>query len=476
VNPDLWQARLAAFLRSVLPADPSQLLFLAGIVCLIFAPRLSWWPAQLNESFSRLGIDKNRAALDGMPYMVLATYTFLFSALAGYYFCFRPSLRPAKRVFFLTLLPALGALPIAVGRFAISGSPYSSILEKTFSINLGNPLQWTGWSTTPGFHTAFAGLLLIGIFTSRMIFGISTLPLALPEVPTVQPSDPQLWSRIQILLWVLIGPLFMVSGFLGVPLVVALSYTPYAFGLFQDPWLVRTFSAVEALAYLGIVYWIVGKEGRAIIKSSIRFFQPKYFFLASAISIGIPISISIGHYVVDRSSWAAHHFGEFAPPHLASYFDLPHPWSWLMFFGALFEELIFRGILQTIFVRRYGLYRGIFLVGVIWAAYHFNFDAVSHPTEIRVLAQVAYRLFMCVSLGYVLGWLTIRSGSIIPAAIAHTFYNVLISDFGPYFFGKATLQAGIWAVLAYLLFRYWPVQNPNEPEAPTAIPDPEPAV
>jgi hypothetical protein len=37
--------RLAEFLTSVMPEDRAQLLFLAGTVCLVTAPRLSWWPA-----------------------------------------------------------------------------------------------------------------------------------------------------------------------------------------------------------------------------------------------------------------------------------------------------------------------------------------------------------------------------------------------------------------------------------------------
>ena len=79
---------------------------------------------------------------------------------------------------------------------------------------------------------------------------------------------------------------------------------------------------------------------------------------------------------------------------------------------------------------------------------------------------------MCLALGYVLSWLTLRSGSIFPAAVAHTFYNVLVSDFGPPFPGKTIVWVGLWAVLACFLFRYWPVQVANElaVEMPSAEP------
>jgi membrane protease YdiL (CAAX protease family) len=73
---------------------------------------------------------------------------------------------------------------------------------------------------------------------------------------------------------------------------------------------------------------------------------------------------------------------------------------------------------------------------------------------------------MCVTLSFVLAWLTLRSGSVVPAAIAHTVYNILIcSAFGLPFTGKSTLRIALWAVLAYILFRYWTV--PEEPQIGT---------
>ena len=38
--------RLVQFVRSVMPADLFQLIFLSGVVCLTVAPHLRWWPPQ----------------------------------------------------------------------------------------------------------------------------------------------------------------------------------------------------------------------------------------------------------------------------------------------------------------------------------------------------------------------------------------------------------------------------------------------
>jgi membrane protease YdiL (CAAX protease family) len=238
----------------------------------------------------------------------------------------------------------------------------------------------------------------------------------------------------------------------------ALSLTPHASAILESSWFSWTASYAETIIFSVIVFWIVGKAGTEIIRSSIRASEAKYLFLAAAFSIGIGVLISTGQYVLDRSHWAATQFGNSAPPQIWLYFNFPDPLLFLMFFSALFEEVVFRGLVQTFFVRRYGQYRGIFLTGIVWAAFHFNSDALLHPNELGALSQLGFRLAMCLALGFVLSWLTLRSGSVLPAAIAHTFYNILVSNFGLAFPGKSMVWVALWAVLACILFRYWPVQ------------------
>jgi membrane protease YdiL (CAAX protease family) len=206
--------------------------------------------------------------------------------------------------------------------------------------------------------------------------------------------------------------------------------------------------------------------------------EPKYAGFALAIPIGIGVLLSMGQYLFDRAQWAAHDFGRFSPPQFRNYFDLPDPWLLLVFFAALFEEMIFRGLLQRRFIQRYGIYRGIFLVGIVWAAFHFVSDvSFSRLTDTDVLLKLGWRILFCLALSYVLGWLTLRFGSILPAGIAHTFYNVLVtSGFGPTFPGKDTVLVALWAVLGWALFRYWPMQTDGEEQEATVAANPEPTV
>jgi membrane protease YdiL (CAAX protease family) len=48
-----------------------------------------------------------------------------------------------------------------------------------------------------------------------------------------------------------------------------------------------------------------------------------------------------------------------------------------------------------------------------------------------VAVEFAARLASAVSLSYVLAWLTIRSESILPAAVSHAIYNNFVTDCGP---------------------------------------------
>jgi len=117
------------------------------------------------------------------------------------------------------------------------------------------------------------------------------------------------------------------------------------------------------------------------------------------------------------------------PPQFGSYFAFPDPWFLLLFFSALFEEMVFRGLLQRRLIQRYGIYRGIFLVGIVWAAFHFVSDvSFSRLTETDVLLKLSWRILFCLALSYV------------------------------------------------ALFRFWPVRNESEPEAAPAVANPEPAV
>jgi len=454
--------RVAEFLRSVIPADPFQLLFLAGVVCLVVAHGLRWWP----------GIG---------PFVVLGVWPIVFAGASGYFICFWPGNHPVRRILGLVVLPTIAGLGLMFGAFAfLNGPSSSSVLESSSSV-LVHRIYWAQsmlGKLPPGVQFSLTGLLLIAVFTSRLAFGIATLPLALSGGHALQAEDSESWRRLQFLIWFLVGIAFLpvvLLSFLtmGVPFLLTSRLPSFV----QSDLFPRLSVIPATIVVLGIALCIMGREGREAVRNSVRLPDVRWPLLALVFPIGIDLFISTGQYILDRVQWAASDFGKFAPPQFGSYFNVPDIWLLLLFFAAFFEEVIFRGLLQTRFIHRYGLFRGIFLVGIVWAAFHFFSDfSFLRSTDQGVLAKLGDRIFMCLALNFALAWLTLRSQSIVPAAIAHTLYNVLVSSpNGPQFAGKGVLRVALWAVLAYVLFRYWPVPPQATLGAVTTAANPEPA-
>lgn len=367
-----------------------------------------------------------------------------------------------------------------LGGFAYLSGPSSSVLESPGSVVV-HRIHWAQsmlGNLPTGVQFSLTGLLLIAIFTSRLVFGIATLPLALSGRHALQAEDSESWRRLQLLIWFLVGIAFLPAVLLsfltiGVPFLLTSRLPSFV----QSDLFPRLSAIPETIVALGIALCIMGREGREAVQNSIRLPDLRWPLLALVFPIGIDVFISAGQYILDRAQWAASDFGKFAPPQFGSYFNVPDIWLLLLFFAALSEEVIFRGLLQTRFIHRYGLFRGIFLVGIVWAAFHFFSDFSFLPSDDQgVLAKLGDRLFMCLALNFVLAWLTLRSQSVVPAAIAHTLYNVLVfSPNGPQFAGKGVLRVALWAVLAYVLFRYWLVPPEATPGAVTTAANPEPA-
>jgi membrane protease YdiL (CAAX protease family) len=449
--------RLAKFLRSVIPADPAQLLFLAGAVCLVIAPRVSWWPAGAAVTPEHGVGGLNEAAAQSIG--TALRFPILFAGIAGYFICFWPGKRPVRRIFGCIYVPTVLALAAMCWRILYFATPYRSILEAT----MPNKSVWSEfllWKV-PGIQFCLIGLLLMGISTSKLIRGVGSLPLALPGESVLRHEDPEARRRMQILIWVLVGPLFLTMAFFIVPMMFSSRLALYV----RSVWFVRLGYLADALVLLGIALCVIGRSAGQVLKDTLRLPGEKYALLAAAFSAGIPALIATGQYLFERAQWVRHDVAT-AVSEPGAYFNFSDGWLFLLFFPALVEEIIFRGWLQPRFVRAYGLYRGIFLVGIVWAAFHFPFDlSFSHFGSWAAIQSVCFRLFTCIALSFVLGWLTLESGSVLAAALAHTFYNVLAySDLAPPFPGKDLLRVGLWAALGWILFHYWPMET-ELPEA-----------
>jgi hypothetical protein len=131
--------RLTEFLKSVIPQDRAQLLFLAGTVCLVIAPRLSWWPA---------GLEIAPEHRDDWLYRHIAVFRgvlslpFVFAGIAAYFTALWPGPNPVRRILSGIYLPALPIFVILCLRLTVLTNPYRSVLEAVAPQN-------TFWSAFP---------------------------------------------------------------------------------------------------------------------------------------------------------------------------------------------------------------------------------------------------------------------------------------------------------------------------------------
>jgi membrane protease YdiL (CAAX protease family) len=459
--------RLFKFLRSVLPADPSQLIYLIGVVCLYVCPRLPWWPTEYLGSLDHLGRLPSGSKFSPQ-FILFFLYPTSLAGIVGYFICFWLGKNQARWILLGVCLPSLTGMALFLNRILLVSAPYSSVLNNNYRTHQISLLLSALGKLPPGFHFCVVGLLLVLLFLSRVVLGISRMPLTLQGIPFASPEDSPSWHRVQFLIWVLVGPLFLLMS-LPVLLIVAIPQAPI---FLMSAWFAHLALVLDGVMLLIIVFSIAGKEGRHATRNCLRLPNTRFVAIALLLPTGISACLPTVQYLVDRTHWAAYEFGKLAPPQYSSYFQFPDPWLLLLGFGALAEEVTFRGLLQPNLIRRYGLYRGIFLTGIVWASIHFRSDHYSHLTDTSIVLQLASRVCICLALGFVLAWLTLWSGSVFPAAITHTISNFLIysgTDSGVPWSGA--LRIGLWGVCAFLLFRYWsiPQASAPAPDAPITI-------
>jgi membrane protease YdiL (CAAX protease family) len=454
-----------------------QLIYLAGIVCLVIAPHLRWWPAESSDIVAWYSPELGGATRAKWWYfLAIVLWLFHFASGGGYFSCFWPGRRPARRIRCLVLLPALTGLSVISGRFVYLYLPRSSVFVNTAS-RFSRSIDWTRvelWDLGPGFHICLLGIGLILIFVIQLSRNSTSLPLELALQGAPTPKDDDGWRRTQKLILYVVTPLVLLPS-----LVIGVSIAFYPFAnsnsLSSGEMLYVHFIQDVILPFvtIGIATWISGSAGRKQIRRWLGWFNPVYLALAILIPFGLWALFSAGVYLYDYIYWGAHNYGHFAPPNFWTYFGVPRfSYAWIAF-AALAEEIIFRAVIQSKLIQRYGISRGLLLTVFIWSAYQYHFFSSfnSRMTDLDVPIALGFRLFVCLSLGFVLGWLALRSGSIWPAVITHAVYNLLLLSGRTFQFrGDEIVRVSLWAVLAVLLFRHWPPQEVATVAAPPDLP------
>jgi len=474
--------RVVAFVRSVLPAEPAHFLLLLGATFLFIAHGLRWWVSPRAIARSPWVDSSGFDFPHWVNYVAIMALPMWAAGAAAGFVCLLPARRALRRLMFAVLLPAFATLlmipivgaiwfPEEVGLFYQSVNDTGNRLPQAILTVLR--------SLGPGLQIAATGFILVAIFTALFSRGRATLPIRLrfPFGGTAANLPAEEGRRTAIFVWMMICL---------VPLVNVLNLG-LVFSVYRLSWRVQAsngalhFSVnhiIDALSLFPLVVLALGKDRRATLKGVVRSASPKYFAIAAFIPIAIASALPLGLYFVEMNHSAVYGSGQYISPKLSDYLGVPSAALLWFLLPAFVEEIAWRGYLQPRFVQKYGVTRGIFFVGLVWGAFHFAFDFHSSMTASGALIQIFQRLSETIAQSYVLGWLTIRSRSILPATVAHRIFNAtVVSVFSPQPARTPLwIVIAVWAIVGYILFRYFPVSAMDEDAPSDATPDYEAAL
>lgn len=466
--------RLARFIRSVMPEDPSCLLFLCGCFLLFISFQLRWWPAEVTYTVRHVGPrplytsgDPTLQALNTwIPIYWWCSLVLYVCGAAGLFISLWPGRRPVRFVFVFVWLPCFLALAEICARFLyLVWQPFSPLLDNVIAAKQRN-LSWAIsalWQLGPGFHFSLAGFLLISIFLSRMTLGLSVLPVSLTARAAPSADESDQWGRLWLFILFTITCLSAVKIVVGMPFLGIWALLEHA-GLVDRNgdislgagWIFYLLGPLNMAVFAGAAAWAIGKERWTYTREFLSVPRARYLTLAVLFSTVIEEFVPLIEFLRARIHWATFEVGKFFAPSLDSYFTIPRSSVFADYLpGAFFEEIVWRGYLQPRFVARFGIYRGIFLLSLAWGAMHFQTDFSAASSDGRIIAQIFRRLATCTALGFVLSWLTLRSGSIWPASIAHGLDNVLLMSVltsSPLL--QSLIRISLWGALAWLLYRF----------------------
>ena len=451
--------RLGSFIASLMPADRGFFFLLLGSTLLFISSSLGWWHGWKTAV---LGTSRNSGTAIGTlaiaawrEILPFSSFPLKLAGAAGFFVCFFPGRFPLRRLRLWVCLPA--ALGIAMP-FVLVSAAALGIQGKTNPWGNGDLISLSGmskitWNAGTGLHFALLGLVFIILGESRLRRGLAVLPIHLksttPQSADIasQQSDEHTWTKFVWFAITLMNEVGVVGGAIAASILGrAFDATYFGFTHSHAIWFLKTLVLVIAAGvFLLLVLSLAGESRWEVLRNSIRLPFPEYFAIGFLLPLAIYVVPQIFADIYDPSR-------PLPSPRVADSTMTPA----LIFFNlclfALVEEIAWRGYLQPRFIARFGVYRGIFFVGMVWAAFHFSGDFRANQTDANVIRALVGRMLGAILIGFALSWLTLRSKSVLPAALAHATQNGLSECGAPSYW----LELGLWALAVFLLFRFWP--------------------
>ncbi|HEV2489714.1 MAG TPA: CPBP family intramembrane glutamic endopeptidase [Candidatus Acidoferrales bacterium] len=379
----------------------------------------------------------------------------------GLFSCWFPGKRPVRRLFSIVLCPVCLAVVMICGRFlSLLTDPTSAFFVPLTAS--ARSLEWearTAWELGPGLHFAVLGFVLVLIFVLLLILGKASLPVSISKPPIPDAHHQEQWKWVMLYIVFSMWCLFLADMVVGLPLGGLYLLMRHYYSGPLVSWIFLLQGPLFGAAIAGAAAWAVGTNRWSLLRGFLRIPRVKYLGLGIAIPIGVWVLIPLLCYSFDRISWA--NFGGYEPLSVDTYFGIPRGDLFRFYLpAAFFEEIVWRGYLQPFFVRRYGVVRGLIVLSLAWGSTHFQSQLGAGDTDGTLIFKMLSRLGTCLVIGFVLGWLTLRTGSILPAVLAHGLDNVLrVSSVDRHAPLVPLLSILLWGWLAWVLFHSRQIQD-----------------
>jgi membrane protease YdiL (CAAX protease family) len=474
--------RLANFAKSVWPADRAFVALLLGAILLLMARNMGSWSMWVLALYNSESSNLRFGLLEASSLLNLTMFSVYFAGAAALFVCFFPGPSPSRRLVRWVYFPTMLGLAANVSLVL-----YMAHLDPAVPLPDGQALSWNLASLArilrslgSGIWSALLGMALVLYADLRLRTTSVRLPVHFAPEFSAPSNDTFASVQVNRFVWMMLALPF-VANFVAFP---AFCFAEWIEGAMhhrgidlKPPWALSYINGHVwgGIALFVLVYAAMGTSRRETLKKSLRLPSVIYLGLGILLPILVLSVVPTAQYAFARIQWAAYDFHRFEPPVFLGYFEVRPPWPYLfLVLGALVEEIGWRGYLQPRLISRYGLYRGIFLVGIVWGLFHFPTDFTWRLTLAGIPTHAVNRLLNCLSLGFALSWLTLRSRSVLPGALAHGVSNILIVSA----WSRATsiwIMIALWVVIDLVLFRYFPPESeagsdPHEELSPDDLP------
>ena len=384
------------FLQDFLPAQKSQIVLALGALLLLLSDYLRWFPLIPRYEisiFGRPGDEILGELQTGLQLGIwLARYCLiLMGVVASVVLLFLPRQQVGRRIRRWVILPCAAAAVLYAAQLVLLLGGKTSVMESTEALLLRH-MSAVGLfilNGGPGLHAFLAGLILVSVGTWRVARGLTALPIRFRRAAGEReaPLSDTRSTRNAVIFTVLVLAVPQVLGEFVATLVFRFAPLPTRVKPGDFLWVewpgMLLGSAVPAICAVVLL----GKKSKQALGNMLRGGRWRYYLLAVGLPllvVALPRAIL---YIAAKIRWDFGRPNVPWPLEASKLFILPPWWALLFLLLALLEEIGWRGYLQPLLKGMVGLKRAIFLVGLIWGAFHLpavsgQADAIAFPFEI----------------------------------------------------------------------------------------------